>query len=105
MRVWSKGVAGHCLARRIELEQLLGHVAHGLLDLGLGALPRRAAKAIERRLRPAGVFLNQVEPLDWDEQLGIGVIAELEEFLDDVAARDRDLLEADELADAVVDVD
>ncbi len=33
------------------------------------------------------------------------MILELEEFLDDVAAGDRDLLEADELADAVIDVD
>ena len=96
---------GHRLARGVELEQLLGHVAHGLLDLGLGLLPGRAAKPIERRLRSAGVFLDQIEALDRHEQLRVAVIAELEELLDDVAAGDGDLLEADELADAVIDVD
>ena len=38
------------------------------------------------------------------EQLRVGVIAELEKLLHDVAVADRDLLEADELADAVIDV-
>ena len=33
------------------------------------------------------------------------MVLQLEEFLDDVAAGDGDLLEADELADAVIDVD
>ena len=33
------------------------------------------------------------------------MVLELEEFLDDVAAADGDLLEADELANAVIDVD
>ena len=105
MRVGAEGVARHRLARGVELEQLLGHVAHGLLDLGLRLLPGRAAEAIERRLRAAGVFLDQVEALDGHEQLGVAVIAQLEELLDDVAAGDGDLLEADELADAVIDVD
>ena len=105
MRIGAERIAGDGLARRIELEQLLGHVAHGLLDLGLGAFPGRAAEPIERRLRAAGVLLDQVEPFDRHEQLRIAVILQLEEFLDDVAAGDRDLLEADELADAVIDVD
>ena len=96
---------GDGLARGVELEQLLGHVAHGLLDLGLGLLPGRAAEPIERRLRAAGVFLDQIEALDRHEQLRVAVIAQLEEFLHDVAAGDGDLLEADELADAVIDVD
>ena len=104
VRVGAERVTGHGLARRIELEQLLGHVAHGLLDLGLGALPGGAAEPIERRLRAAGVFLDQVETLDRHEQLRVAEIAKLEELLHDVAAGDGDLLEADELADAVIDV-
>ncbi len=105
VRVGAEGVTGHGLARGVELEQLLGHVAHRLLDLGLRLLPGRAAEPIERRLRSAGVFLDQIEALDGHEQLGVAVIAELEELLHDVAAGDGDLLEADELADAVIDVD
>ena len=53
----------------------------------------------------AGVLLDQIEALDRHEQLVVAVIAELEELLDDVAAADGDLLQADELADAVIDVD
>ena len=79
--VGAEGVARHGLARGVELEQLLGHVAHRLLDPGLGALPRRAAETIERRLRGAGVFLHQIEPLDRHEQLVLAGIAQLEELL------------------------
>ena len=75
------------------------------LTLRLGLLPGGAAEPIERRLRAAGVLLDQVEPLDRDEQLVVAVVAELQELLHDVAADDADLLEADELADAVIDVD
>ena len=88
MRVGAERVAGHRAARGVELEQLLGHVAHGLLDLLLGLLPGRAAEPIERRLRAAGVFLDEVEPLDRDEQLVVAVIAQLEKLLDDVAVAD-----------------
>ena len=54
-------------------------------------------------LRRAGVLLDEVEPLDRDEQLVVAGVAELEELLRAVA--DADLLQADEHADAVVDVD
>ena len=77
----------------------------GLLDLVLGLVPGRAAEPIERRLRSAGVFLDEIEALDGNEELVVAVVAELEELLNDVAVADGDLLEADELADAVVDVD
>ena len=103
VRVGAEGVARHRLARGVELEQLLGHVAHRLLDPGLRALPRRAAEPIERRPRRAGVLLDQIEPLDRDEQLVVAGVAQLEKFLHAVA--DADLLQADEHADAVVDVD
>ncbi len=56
------------------------------------------------RARPAGVLLNQVEPLDGHEQLGVVLVAELEELLRAIAPADTELLEADELADAVIDV-
>ena len=98
-------MARNGLARGVELEQLLGHVAHRLLDPRLRALPGGAAQPIERRLRSTGVFLNQVEPLDRNEQLVVAVIAKLEELLHASPAADANLLEADELADAVVDVD
>ena len=81
VRVGAEGVAGHGLALRVELQQLLGHVAHRLLDARLGLLPGRAAEPIERRPRAAGVLLNEVEPLDRDEQLVVAVVAELEELL------------------------
>ena len=104
VRVRGKRVTRNGLARGVELEQLLRHVAHGFLDLGLRLLPGRAAQAIERRLRAAGVLLDQIEPFDRDEQLVFAVIAELEKLLHDVADAYGQLLEADELADAVVDV-
>ena len=104
MRVGAERVTRHRLASRIELEQLFGHVAHGLLDLGLRALPAGAAEPIERRLRAAGVLLNQIETLDRHEQLRVAEVAKLEELLHHVAAGDGDLLQADELADAVIDV-
>jgi hypothetical protein len=104
VRVGGEGVTWDGFAGGVELEQLLGHVAHRLLDPGLGLLPAGAPEAIERRLRATGVFLDQVEALDGHEQLGVAVILELEELLHDVAARDGDLLETHELADAVVDV-
>ena len=96
-------MARNGLARRIELEQLLGHVAHGLLDLGLRPLPRRAAETIDGRLGRAGVFLNEVEPLDRHEQLVLARVAKLEELLFVVA--DANLLQPDEDADAVIDMD
>ena len=93
----------------VELEQLLGHVAHRLLDARLGLFPCRAAQPIERRPRSAGVFLNQIEPFDRHEQLVVAVIAKLEEFLLTARADRRlcwcQLLQADELADPVIDMD
>ena len=74
------------------------------LTLVLAFSQRRAAQPIERRLRAAGELLDEVEAFDRDEQLVVAVIAQLEKLLDDVADADRELLQADELADAVVDV-
>ena len=103
VRIGAERVAGNGLARGVELEQLFGHVAHGLLDPGLRALPRRAAEPVDRRPRRAGVLLDEIEPLDRDEQLVVAGVAQLEELL--LAVADADLLQADEHADAVIDVD
>ena len=103
VRVGTERVAGNGLARRVKLEQLFGHVAHGLLDARLRPLPRRAAELVERRLRRAAVFLHQVEPLDRHEQLVFAGVAQLHEFLHGVA--DANLLEPDEMADAMIDMD
>ena len=103
VRVGAEGVARHRLARGVELEQLLGHVAHRLLDARLGLLPGRAAEPVERRARGAGVLLDEIEPLDRDEELVFAGVAELHELLRLEA--DVDALQADEDADAVVDVD
>ena len=81
MRVGAEGVARNGLARGVELEQLLGHVAHRLLDARLRLLPRRPAEAVERGTRGAGVFLDEVEPLDRDEELVVAGVAELHELL------------------------
>ena len=51
VRVGAEGMARDRLARGVELQQLLGHVAHGLLDARLRLLPRRAAELVERRAR------------------------------------------------------
>ena len=48
-------------------------------------------------------FWTRIEPLDRHEQLVVAGVAELEKLLHAVA--DADLLEADEHADAVIDVD
>ena len=104
--VGAEGVTGHGLALGVELQQLFGHVAHGLLDAGLRLLPCRAAQAIERRSRPAGVLLDKVQPLNRDEQLVLTRVSQLQELLLRVAgAANPELFQADELADAVVNVD
>ena len=100
--VGTERMARNRLARGVELEQLLGHVAHGLLDPRLRPLPRGAAEPVDRRPRRAGVLLDQVQPLDRHEQLVFAGVVELQELLERVA--DADLLQTDELADAVIDV-
>jgi hypothetical protein len=103
VRVGAERVARHGFARGVQLEQLFGHVAHRFLDARLGLLPRRAAELVQRRFSCAAVLLDQVEPLDGDEQLVLAEIPQLHEFLHGVA--DTDLFQSDEPADAVVDVD
>ena len=103
VRVRAEGVALHRLARGVELEQLFGHVAHGLLDAGLRLFPGRTAKPVERRARGSGVTLDQVEAFDRHEELVVARIPELHELLRLDAHLDA--LESDEHTDAVIDVD
>ena len=105
VRVGGKSMAAHRLSRRVELQQLLGHVAHGLLHARLGLLPGGAAKAIDWRPRRAGVLLDEIEPLDRHEQLVLAGVAQFHELLRRLAHRDVQLLEPDERADAMIDMD
>ncbi len=100
--VGAERVARNRFARGVELEQLFGHVAHRLLDARLGLLPRRAAETIERWTRGAGVLLDEIEPLDRDEEFVFAGVAKLHELLRVEA--DVDALEAHEEPDAVIDV-
>ena len=63
----------------VELEQLGGHVLHGLADAGLGFCPLLRAEPVEDR-RGAGVggavFLDEVEAGERDVELG--ALGELE---------------------------
>ena len=52
----------------------------------------------------AGVLLDQVQPLDGDEELVVPGITELHEFLV-LADVQTDLLQSNECADAVIDMD
>ena len=79
--VGGEAVAGYGAPCGIELQQLLGHVAHGLADAGLGPLPARAAQAIERRILAPGVLLDQVELVDRHEQLVPAGIADLHQLM------------------------
>ena len=51
VRIGAERVARHRLARGVELEQLLGHVTHRLLDARLGLLqvvpPRRSSAGLD----------------------------------------------------------
>src|SRR4029079_19550009 len=57
------------------------------------------------RTGTAGVFLNQVEPLDGNEQLVVAVIAEFQKFVRALGASAyTQLFETDELANPMIDV-
>ncbi len=103
VRVGTEGVPGRGLAGGVELEEILGHVAHGLAHARLRPLPRGAAEPVERRPRRARILLNEIEPLDGDEELVVAGVPQLEKLLRRVAH--ANLLQAHESADAVVHVD
>ena len=69
-------------AAGVELQQLVGHVPHGLLDRRLPLRPARAAQPVERRLDAfdAGVLLDEVEALDGEEERLLVRVADLHEL-------------------------
>src|SRR6188768_3824539 len=93
------------LASRVQLQQLLRHVAHRLLDARLGLFPRGAAELVERGGGTAGVFLNEIEPFEWDEELVLSRIPQFHELLRLLTRRHGKTLQSGEPADTVVDVD
>src|SRR5262245_564482 len=111
VRIRREGVAWYRLPLGVQLQQLLGHVAHRFLDARLGFFPRRPTEAVEGWTGSACVLLNEIEALDGDEQLVVAVIAQLEKFLQTStrsAARLRargELLQSDELANPMIDMD
>ena len=86
----------------VQLEQLLGHVAHRLADALLGLLPARSPQLVERCVGSAGVLLQQVELFHWDKQLVASGVAQLDEFLCGTSAVVAEVAETDERADAVL---
>ena len=95
---------GH-FALGIELEQLVGHVAHGFLHPCLSLCPLRSAQSTQRR--PCAfrgpIFLNQVEPRERDVQLGCFGKFEQHELARGVTL--REFLQSLVLRDAMFDVD
>ena len=96
---------GHA-ALRVELQQLVGHVAHLGFDARFGAFPGDAAQAVERRRRAfarAAILLDQVHARERHIELGVARVFEQHEVALVVAL--RDLARAQESADAVRFVD
>ena len=80
------------------------HVAQPALQLGLARLPGAAAEPVEHGLgRVRAVARQQLDVLDRQEQPAVAGIVDLEAVMR--RARRLDGLQADEAADAVVDVD
>jgi hypothetical protein len=106
VRVGAERVPRDGLARGIELEQFTCHVTHGPADARLRPLPTRPAEPVERRARRAGVLLDEIEPLDGNEELVVTRVVHLQKLLCGVRRRpESDLPKPDEHADAVIDVD
>ena len=82
-----EGVAGARLALGVELQELRGHVAHGLLDPLLDLLPVAAAQAVEGGAGALGarVLLHPVEGVDRHLELVPALVDEDHEL----AARGR----------------
>ena len=101
-----EGRALRGVALGVELEQLVGHVLHGLRHAGLGLGPLLRAEPVQHG-RGAGVggaiLLNQVEARERHVELGL--LGEFENHELDGEAVLHDLLQALVLRDAVLDVD
>ena len=85
-----------------HLDQLLGHVANAVLQLGLAALPARAAKPVKHcALVIRAIARQKLDILDRQEQLA-AVILDLEAVMR--RARGLDRLQAQIAPDPVVDM-
>ena len=101
----AKAMALGASAHRIELEQFVGHVFHGLLHARLGLLPLRRAQPVQNRLHAfrRAILLHQVEPRERHIQpRAFGVLQDHE--LGSCAVFLRNFLQPLVLSDAVFDV-
>ncbi len=103
--VLRKRIAFGDAALGVELQQLVGHVAHFGFDFGLALGPGGAAEAVERRsgFAAAAVFLDQIHAGQRHVELGIAGVFEQHEVALLFAL--HDFAEAQETADAVSGVD
>ena len=91
-------------APRVELQELVGHVAHRLAHRGLAFGPAGAAQPVERGLDAfdARVLLHEVQALDRQQQRARLGVLDLHELA--LLPLDRHALQSLEAADAVVRV-
>ena len=92
---------GHA-ALRVELQQLVGHVAHLGFYARFGALPSDASQPVEpgrRAFASAAIFLDQIQARKRHIELGVARVFEQHEIALVVAL--RDLARSHESADAV----
>ena len=91
-------------APRVELQELVGHVAHGLAHRGLAFGPAGAAQPVERGLDAfdARVLLHEIQALDRQQQRARLGVLDLHELA--LLPLDRNALQSLEAADAVVRV-
>ena len=87
-----------------DLDQFAGDLADAVLEFGLARLPAAAAEPVELDIGVVGaVARQQFDVLDRQEQLCLGGIVQLEAVMR--RAADLQRLQADEAADAVLDMD
>ena len=87
-----------------DLDQLAGDFADAVLELGLARLPAAAAQPVELDIGVIGaVARQQFDILDREKQFGVGGVMQFETIMR--RARDFERLQADEAADAVLDMD
>src|SRR4029077_11421171 len=103
-RVPGERETGGDAAARVELQELVGHVAHRLLDRGLAPGPSRSSQSVESRLDPldARVLLDEVEALDRQVEGLFLRVTDLHELA--LLPLDGNALQSLELADPIVAV-
>ena len=86
-----------------DLDQFAGDLADAVLELGFARLPAAAAEPVQLDIGVVGaVARQQFDILDRQKQLGLGGIMQLETVVR--RAGDFERLQADETADAVLDM-